>query len=96
LTMRDHKRCCRLQIDEQTKLTQLDWLAKIFVKLTSFGNTLLPNDVKMPSRFLAPEKVVTFLKMPNSVRRRREGPKGRVGRRVQKRQRGKGFRVLRE
>ena len=32
LTMRDHKRCCRLQIDEQKKLTQLDWLAKNFVK----------------------------------------------------------------
>ena len=96
LTMRVHNTCCSRKLTEQKKLTQLDWLAKIFVKLTSFGNTVLPNDVKMPSRFLAPKTVVTFLKMSNSVRRRREGPKGRVGRRVQKRQRGKGFRVFRK
>ena len=51
LTMRVHNTCCSRKLTEQKKLTQLDWLAKIFVKLTSFGNTVFPNDVKMPSRF---------------------------------------------
>ena len=96
LTMRVHNTCCSRKLTEQKKLTQLDWLAKIFVKLTSFGTRCCRTTSKCPRDFWHQKRSLLFSRCPNSVRRRREGPKGRVGRRVQKRQRGKGFRVFRK